>query len=139
MRNKNDSNGFTLTEVLVAVIIAALSFSIIYIASVQCLRQIWAAREASRAALASDYEIENLSTASWDSIIARGGSYDMAVSNNPPLALLPGGSGTVQLIPLPGNTNAVQARVSLSWTGHQGSVNTNISVSVIISKNGFLR
>jgi len=138
VRAKN-VGGFTLTEVIVAVVITAISLGGIYAASTQCLKQIWSAREASRAALAADYEIENLSTTPWSNITACGSSYTMSVSNNPALALLNGGSGTVQLALLAGNTNAMQATVSLTWTGHEGSQNTNLATTVIISKNGFLR
>jgi prepilin-type N-terminal cleavage/methylation domain-containing protein len=139
LRGMRNAKGFTLTEVLVAVVIAALSFTMLYAAGVQCLKHIWAAREASRAALAADYEIETLGTASWDSIVARGSSYAMSSSNNPALALLNGGSGTVQLTSVPGNANAMKAVVNLSWAGYPGAVNTNISVVAVISKNGFLR
>lgn len=134
--NKNTA-GFTLLEVIVAVIIAAISLSGIYAASTQCLKQIWAARETSRATLIADYEMENLRTAPWSNIVACGSSYTMAASNNPALALLDGGSGTVRLTPLAENTNALQATITLTWTGR--SPNTNMTAAIILSKNGFLR
>lgn len=139
MVREKDIAGFTLTEVLVAVIIAAISLSGIYAASTQCLKQIWSAREASRVVLAADYEIETLCTIPWSNIVVYGSNYTMSGSNNPALALLNGGSGTVRLTPLAGNANAKQATVSLTWTGHDGSLKTNTAAAIIISKNGFLR
>jgi prepilin-type N-terminal cleavage/methylation domain-containing protein len=131
--------GFTLLEVVVAVVIAAISLIGIYAASTQCLKQIWSARETSRAALAADYEVENLCTTPWSNITAYGSSYTMSVSNNPALALLNGGSGTVQLTPLTGNANVLQATVALTWTGRDGTLKTNIAATTIISENSFLR
>ena len=139
MLRKENTEGFTLLEVLVAVIIAAISFVGIYAASTQCLKQIWSARETSRAALVADYEMENLRTMPWSNIVAYGSSYTMSVSNNPALALLSEGVGTVQLAPFTGNTNAIQAMVSLTWTSRTGSSNTNMTAPIIISKNDFLR
>lgn len=136
---KKNTGGFTLLEVLTAVIIAAISLLGIYAASTQCLKQIWSARETSRAAQAADYEMENLCTTPWNNIVAYGSSYTISVSNNPALALLSGGSGTVQLIPFVGNTNALQATVALNWTGHDGTLKTNTAATIIISENGFLR
>jgi hypothetical protein len=63
----------------------------------------------------------------------------MSVSNNPALALLSGGVGTVQLTPVAGNTNARQATVTLNWTGRDGTPKTNSASTIIISQNGFLR
>ncbi|MGE4488183.1 MAG: prepilin-type N-terminal cleavage/methylation domain-containing protein [Kiritimatiellales bacterium] len=139
MTGGKNTNGFTLTEVLVAVAVAALCFCGIYAVSVQCLKQIWSARDASRAALAADYEIENLRTESWSTIEAYGSSYVMSVSNNPALGLLKGGSGTVYLSPLGGSDSVQQATVNISWTGHRGAPVTNFSTAVIVSENGFLR
>ena len=131
--------GFTLLEVIVAVFIAALSLVGIYAASTQCLKQIWSAREISRVALAADYEMDNLCTTPWSDIVASGSSYTMSVANNPALALLNGGSGTVQLTPFAGGANAMQATVVLTWTGRDGTLKTNIAATTIISENGFLR
>ena len=139
MIGTKNAGGFMLLEVLVAVLIAAISLVGIYAASTQCLKQIWSARETSRAALAADCEMENLCTAPWSDIVASGSSYTMSVSNNPALALLSGGSGTVQLTPLAGSANAVQATVVLTWTGRDGTLKTNIAATTIISENGFLR
>ena len=139
MIKAKNSGGFTLVEVLVAVIIAAGSLVAIYAASTQCMKQIWSAREASRAALAADYEMENLCTAPWSNITALGSSYTMSGANNPALASLYGGAGTVQLTPLAGNTNAIQAAITLIWTGRGGVPKTNTTAMMIISKNGFLR
>ncbi len=137
MIRKKNTEGFTLLEVLMAVIIAAISFVGIYAASIQCLKMVWSARETSRAALVADYEMENLRTAPWSNIVACGSSYTMSATNNPALALLTGGSGTVRLTPLAENTNAIQATITLTWTGR--SVNTNMTATIILSKNGFLR
>ncbi len=137
LKEKN-TKGFTLLEVIVAVVIAAISLIGIYATSTQCLKQIWSARETSRAAQVADYEMENLCTSPWSDITAQGSSYAMSVANNPVLALLNGGAGTVQLTPLAGNTNAMQATVALTWTSRNGSLKTN-STALIISKNGFLR
>lgn len=139
MNRARNPAGFTLTEVLVAVVIAAISLTGIYAASTQCLRHIWSAREASRAALAADYEIENLCTASWGSIMSLGSSYTMSVSSNPALALLNAASGTVRLASFTGNTNIVQATVILTWTGHGGVRHSNAAAAVVISKNDYLR
>jgi prepilin-type N-terminal cleavage/methylation domain-containing protein len=134
-----NTGGFTLVEVLIAVIITAISLVGIYAASTQCMKQIWSARETSRVALIVDCEMENLCTAPWSNITALGTSYPMSVSNNPALDSLSGGAGTVRLFPLAGNTNARQAMVELTWTGRGGAVKTNASAVMIISKNGFLR
>lgn len=139
MAGDKNAAGFTLLEVLIAVIIAAISFVGIYAASTQCLKQIWSARETSRAALVADYEMENLRTAPWSTIVAYGSSYTISVSNNPALALLSGGVGAVRLDPLAGSTNAIQATVTLTWTSRAGSSNTNMTAPIIISKNDFLR
>jgi prepilin-type N-terminal cleavage/methylation domain-containing protein len=136
IKGKN-TGGFTLVEVLIAAIIAALSLVGIYAASTQCLKQIWSARETSRAAQVADYEMEYLCTTPLSDITARGSSYTMSVSSNPALALLSGGAGTVLLTPLSGNT--MQATISLNWTGHDGTLKTNTAATIIISENGFLR
>ncbi len=139
MVKAKNAEGFTLLEVLVAALIATISFVGIYAAGTQCLKQIWSARETSRAAQVADYEVENLCTTPWSNITAHGSSYMISISNNPALALLNGGSGTVQLTPFAGNTNAIQATVTLTWTGHDGTLKTNTAATIIISENGFLR
>lgn len=139
MIKRKTSGGFTLLEVLVAVIIAAISLVGISAASTQCLKQIWSARETSRAALVADYEMENLCTATWSNVTDHGTSYAISVSNNPALSLLNGGAGTVWLTPLAGNSNALQATIALTWMGHGGNTKTNTAAMMIISKNGFLR
>lgn len=132
---KKETRGFTLVEVLVGVVIAALCLTGIYAASTQCLKQIWAARDASRAELAADYEIERLQTMPWSNVV----SHTLSASNNPALALLNAGSGTVSLVSIGGNSNVLQATVTLTWTGRGGIRNTNAAAAVIISKNDFLR
>ena len=136
VRRKN-VGGFTLVEVLVGVAVAAIGLVALYAASTQCLKQIWSAREISRAAMVADCEMENLCTTPWSSITNLGSSYTMSTNNNPALALLSGGVGSVQLTWLAGKTNTMQATVVLTWTGRNGSSKTN-STALIISKNNFL-
>jgi prepilin-type N-terminal cleavage/methylation domain-containing protein len=131
--------GFTLLEVLIAVVIAALSLTGIFALSTLCRNQIWAAREMSRAVSAVEYEMETLRAVPWSNITARGSSYTISTNSNPILANLAGGAGTVQLIPISGNTNAITATVSLAWRDRNGSLRTNSTAATIISKNGFLR
>lgn len=138
MRSGN-TEGFTLLEVLIAVIIAAISLVGTYALSTQCRKQIWAARETSRAVLAVEYEMENLRTVPWSNIVARGSSYLLSTNSNPALTNLAGSAGTVQLAPLSGNTNAILATVSLAWPGRDGVLKTNMTAATIISKNGLLR
>lgn len=129
-----------MVEVLVGVVVAAIGLVGLYAASTQCLKQIWSAREISRAALVTDYEMENLCTTPWSSmtnIMAQGSSYAMSTNKNPALALLSGGVGSVQLTWLAGKTNTMQATVVLTWTDRNGSLKTN-STALIVSKNNFL-
>jgi prepilin-type N-terminal cleavage/methylation domain-containing protein len=139
MVRKKNVGGFTLVEVLVGVAVAAIGLVALYAASTQCLKQIWSASEISRAALIADYEMENLCTKPWSNITGYGSSYTMTVSNNPALALLTnsGGVGSVQLASIAGNSNVIQATVTVTWTNRNGSLKTN-STALIISKNNFL-
>lgn len=129
--------GFTLTEVLVAVVITALCLAGIYTVGTQCLQQIWSAREMSRAAQVFDYEIENLRTTAWTNIQAYGSSYTMSSSSNPAMDLLNEVSGTVQLSPVSGNADLLQATIALSWSGRTAA--RTETTAIIISRNGFLR
>ena len=138
MKEKKNTLGFTLTEVLVAVLIATIGLTGIYLTSTQCLKQMWMARETSRAAMAIDYEIENLRTIPWDNVTALRPSYTMTTNSNSALALLNEGSGTVQLAPYGGSADLLQATVNVSWAGRSSS-STNMTEIIIISKNGFLR
>jgi prepilin-type N-terminal cleavage/methylation domain-containing protein len=136
MVRKKNVGGFTLVEVLVGVAVAAIGLVALYAASTQCLKQIWSAREISRAALATNYEMEDLCTIPWSDIEAKGSSYTIS-TNNLALALLSGGTGSVQLTSFNGSANVKQATVTLTWTGRNGSLKTN-STALIISKNNFL-
>jgi prepilin-type N-terminal cleavage/methylation domain-containing protein len=138
MRSGN-AKGFTLLEVLIAVVIAAISLVGIHALSAQCRKQVWSARETSRAVLAVEYEMENLRTIPWSNIVACGSSYVISTNSNPALTNLNGGAGTVQLVQLSGNTNAILATVSLAWKGRDGALKTNVTSAAIISRNGFLR
>jgi len=139
MSRRRGAGGFTLLEVLIALVIAAISLVGLHAVSTQCRKQIWSARETSRAVLALEYEMENLRTLSWSDITNYGDSYTISTSSNPALTNLAGSVGTVQLAPLSGNTNAILATISLAWPDRSGVLQTNMTVSTIISKNGFLR
>jgi prepilin-type N-terminal cleavage/methylation domain-containing protein len=135
----NNSAGFTLTEVAVATAVTAICFIGLYAATTQCMKQVWSAREVSRAAQAANYELETLRTAAWSNITAYGSSYTLSTNSNPALSLLNNGGGTVMLTPINGNTNLLQATVTLTWTGYQGNRNKTLSSAAVISQHGFLR
>ena len=138
MKEKKKTSGFTLIEVLVAVLIATIGLTGIYLTSTQCLKQMWMARETSRAAMAVDYEVEKLRTIPWDNVMALKPSYTMSTNDNPALALLNQGFGAVQLASYNGSANLLQATVNVGWAGRSSS-STNMTEIIIISKNGFLR
>lgn len=131
--------GFTLVEVLVSVVIATISLIGIYAASVQCLKQIWSAREVSRANQVINYEMENLYTTPWANIQAHGSSYTISSSDNPALDSLNSGTGTVYLSSLGGNPDILRATIEVAWSSRNSASNTAMDATIIISKNGFLR
>jgi len=139
MSRRGGAEGFTLLEVLIALVIAAVSLVGLHAVSAQCRKQIWSARETSRAVLALEYEMENLRIMPWSDITDYGDSYTISTNSNPALTNLAGSVGTVQLAPLSGNTNAILATISLAWPDRSGVLQTNMTASTIISKNGFLR
>jgi prepilin-type N-terminal cleavage/methylation domain-containing protein len=133
-RNK----GFTLIEVLIAIVIAALGFIGIYAFSSQCMRQVWSARELSRAAAVVEYEMDSLSTTPWSDITAYGSNYPISSAENLALTNLPpaGRLAAVTFSPA-GSASVKTATVSVVWSSPTGT--RTVSNSCIIAENGFWR
>lgn len=122
-----------------AAVVTGVCFIGLYAATTQCLKQVWSAREASRAAQVANNESEFLRTTAWSNITAFGSSYAISETNNPSLSLLNRGAGTVTLAPINGDTNLLQATIGLTWTGYQGDREKSMTSAVIITRYGFLR
>lgn len=122
-------------EILVATTIAAAGYFALYGLSSQCMRQIWSARELSRAMSVIEYEMDYLRTANWSDFDART-NYTISSSTNLALARLPGGGGSVSLTT---GASIKTARVSVVWSIRNGAAMKTQSVACVISEEGFYR
>ena len=120
--------GFTLVELLVAVIIFMMTSTALVMAFSTGLMAIRAARESSTAVQAAQQEIEDMRNTPFNSIATHGFPV-------PPLNT----SGTVVIEPLEGeNSDMKKATVNVSWTS--GSIrDMSVNLVTIFTKDGINR
>ena len=137
-----NARGFTLIELTAGLSLAAIAFVGLFALNVLNIRAMRSAREESRSMQAMEYEMEQLRTIPWSNVVAYGSAYSISGSNNPALAHLNSGGGTVTLSPEPAeSTNASSRRVTitLTWASHHDSATRTNTTMSIVSEHNFLR
>lgn len=133
--------GVTLVEVLVGLVVLAISFGAVFALSSNVMRIMKAARNESRATQAAQYELEKLMTYSWSEVLALGESYSISTNDNLLLSDISSGAGTVTITPSPATNPNAPVRaicVAVSWKTSSGLTQTNV-ITTLIAEGGFLR
>ena len=134
----NSRQGLTLTEILVAVVIASVSFMAILMLCTQTIQALRLAREESRAMEAGKFELERLRTYSWVYLIhISSNEFPVSSADNWALTNLLKSTCLVNITPYPTsdtNGNMRAASVSVAWESYNGSRQTSVLTTVIGEK-----
>lgn len=95
-RKAGSSDGFTMIEIVIAMVIASLIFVGIFSMSIQTMRILQATRSETRAVQAAQYEIEKLRSYSWSIIEAMPETTSVVVGQNQVLSVLNTGQGRIK-------------------------------------------
>ncbi|MDD5556948.1 MAG: type II secretion system protein [bacterium] len=125
--SRSDRSGFTLIEVLIAIIILGISFGALAAAFSTGLMGVRAARETSTAVHAAQQEIENMRNMSFSAIQTR-------------LFTVPSinGAGTVTSQLEGGTTDLKKVAVNVSWVSG-GRRPMSVSMATYFTRNGINR
>ncbi len=136
-----NKSGFGLVEVMLAVVIAGISFCGIYVMSIQSLRILRMAQNEAQSLQVAQHELEKIRSSSWSAILAMGSSYSISASNNPALSQLAGYSAKVEINSFPPagtNNNMRTVTVYVSWWDPAGLRITN-SMTSLVARKGMLK
>jgi prepilin-type N-terminal cleavage/methylation domain-containing protein len=135
------SNGFSLVEVMIAMVIAAIMFSGIYMVSLQTLNILKMARDESRAIQAAQYEMEKLRSRTWMTLLTMANDTTFNADDNAALAYLNEPSGSVKRTAISPSgliVDILAVSVTVNWTSFNGDPDTKTLTS-IITKRGMLK
>ena len=128
----------SLIELMVALFVVSLAFAGVYGMSTQVSTILSQARGETRATETAQHEIERLRGMSWAEISSLGSNYRITTGNNPAIADVPQGVGTVEISPYPA-TNAASTinliTVTIQWQNAAGTTATN-QLTTLISSQG---
>jgi prepilin-type N-terminal cleavage/methylation domain-containing protein len=135
---RSSNSGFSLVELMIAIVITVLMFSGIFATSIQSMQIMRLAREESRSIQAAQYEVEKLRTYTWYTLRQLGSSVAVNPADNAALAALVDGAATITITPFPSASSNEPTRhitVDVSWTIYNGDTHTN-SIIGMISEEG---
>lgn len=130
----NSNSGFSLVELMIAIVITIIIFSGVFALSIQSMQIMRMSREESRSIQAAQYEIEKLRTYTWYTLNQLGPSVSVNTSNNAALAGLVSGAATILIEPFPTSSSNEPFRhitVNVSWTRFDGATETNSIIGMI--------
>ena len=140
-RDKSSLAGYSLVELLIAMVIAAIMFSGIYAVNIETMNILQVARSQTRAVQAAQYELEKLRSYSWAIIDAMAENTPFDATDNAVLALLNNGSGTIKKTlysPSQILEPMYAVSVTVSWTEFNGQPESK-TVTSVITKRGIIR
>lgn len=140
-RDKSSLAGYSLVELLIAMVIAAIMFSGIYAVNIETMNILQVARSQTRAVQAAQYELEKLRSYSWAIIDAMAENTPFDATDNAVLALLNNGSGTIKKTlysPSQILEPMYAISVTVSWTEFNGQPESK-TVTSVITKRGIIR
>jgi prepilin-type N-terminal cleavage/methylation domain-containing protein len=139
--NEKTCGGYSLVELMIAMVIAAIMFSGIYMVSIQSLNLLKAARNETRAMQAAQYEIEKLRSYSWTVLENMSATTTFDNNDNAILSLLPSSSGEIRrsLYSPHGILEPMYAvSVTVSWTDFAGDPASK-TVTSILTRTGMIK
>lgn len=141
-RNNHFSDGFSLLELMIALVIATLMFTGIYAMSMQALNIMRITRDESRAIQAAQYEMERLRSHTWMSLLTMNENTTFDVGDNAAMAHLRDAKGYVKRTEITpsGVSNAplLAVSVTVEWTGFDSELDSKTLTSAI-TKRGMLK
>ncbi len=142
MKRKNDfSDGFSLIELTIALAIATLMFTGIYMVSLQTMNFLQMARDESRATQAATYEMEKLRSRTWMSLLTMDDDTAFDVNDNAALGYLRNGVGSIKrtaITPAGLFVDILGVTVTVNWTAYDGTTGAKTLTSAI-TKRGMLK
>ena len=136
------SDGFTLLELMIALVIAAVMFAGIYAMSLQSLTILRITRDESRAVQATTYEMEKLRSRTWMSLLTMDENTTFDLAENSAMSHLRDPKGYIKrtVITPAGVSNAplLAVSVTVEWTGFDGAPDSKTLTSAI-TKRGMLK
>lgn len=136
---EHSKGGYSLVELMIALVVAAIMFSGVYMVSIQTMNILRITRDESRALQAAQYELEKLRSWSWSTIggYATAGGYDVDPDDNAALQYLTDGAASVMMSPhvVAGIVEPVYAvTVSVTWSSFDGTEMTKTVTSLVTEK-----
>ncbi len=127
--------GFSLLEVIAAVVIMAITFFGIYAMVIQSLRIVEQNRMTLRAQHAMHSQLEALNATDWSSLATMAQSSAMSPSEIPVMNEIPQSQGSRIVTPFPSTTNQSDmvraASVVVEWQGMRATSQTNSMTTLI--------
>lgn len=139
---KCSSAGFTMIELLIAMVIATIMFTGIYLVSLQTMNLLQLAKDESRAIQAAQYEMEKLRSRTWMSLLTMAEDTTFDTGDNVALSFLRNGAGQIKRTNItPSGVTAVPllaVSVTVSWDRFDGNRDSKTLTSAI-TKRGMLK
>lgn len=140
-KNSDSTGGYTLVELMIALVITGIMFSGIYLVALQTMNILRITRDESRAMQAAQYEMEKIRTYSWNTFEALPAVYTVDSGANAALAYLNDGIATIKKDPyaVAGITEPVYAiSVTVTWTTFDGTEESK-TVTSLATEKGIMR
>ena len=137
----NHKAGFSLIELMIAMVVAAIMFTGIYAVSIQSMNILKAARHETRAVNAAQYELEKIRSYSWSVIEAMAENTAFTAENNAVLGQLNTPIGTIKKTAYQPHQIVepmYAVSVTVSWRDFRGDRDSK-TVTSVITETGMIK